>query len=322
MFLDIHSTRLFPKNRGANAYQLAGIASRCDWVVMTDTKPPTHYIRQNRKTTTPRHIFLSLRSPFEAIAVFTNFVLPKLHQSFVLVSGSEDVTIPNQYDHRWRRFNAEERTKLQEILSHPLLLHWFAENLDDASHPKFSALPTGMVFPNSRPHDGVAIPTVTPISQRPLRVLCAHRTRSGPQWSTRKHVSALARSAWQRCCTVLDEEVSEADFLQLVEDHSFVLCVEGGGLDPSPKAWQTILHGAIPIVRRTGTQQAYAKLPVAFVHDWLPDTIDPTRLLEWRDILLPDFDQPSQRRLTLRRLSADYWWAPIEKCARPRNSGG
>lgn len=38
--------------------------------------------------------------------------------------------------------------------------------------------------------------------------------------------------------------------MRLMQSHAFVLCAEGGGVDPSPKAWQAILHGAIPIIRR------------------------------------------------------------------------
>ena len=34
--IQIQNTLLFPKNQGAHAYQLTGIAAHCDWVLLTD----------------------------------------------------------------------------------------------------------------------------------------------------------------------------------------------------------------------------------------------------------------------------------------------
>src|SRR5690606_38296292 len=90
------STRLFPKNRGADAYVVNGIARRCDWVVLSDRQPPQASLVRQVETEAPRHVFVSLREPFQALAFFIERVLPMIRGPFVLVSGSEDASLPRQ----------------------------------------------------------------------------------------------------------------------------------------------------------------------------------------------------------------------------------
>lgn len=314
--LTLHSMRLFPKNRGADQYNVTGVAARCDWVVLSDAKAPTVHLRRNKKTDAPRHVFLSMRSPFVAITHFANNILPHLNESFVLVSGSEDATVPLQQDKRWRPYNDQERAAISHILDHPKLLHWFAENIDAGADERFSPLPTGMVYADGQLRTQQFAPTAPLLKQRPLQVFCAHRLRDGPQWETRKRVNRLARSDWAPFTTLVEEGLSEREFLLTIERHAFVLCVEGGGLDPSPKAWQAILHGAIPIIRRSPVSRAYEELPVVIVDEWRSDAITEKKLREWLTTFSDAFDTPAGRRNTLFRLGAEYWWSKIAACAR------
>lgn len=315
-FLDVHTTRLFPRYQGAEKYAITGIAARCDWVFLSDYHAPQTYLHRNVQTDTPRHVFLSLRGPFDALSGFATQVLPRLTAPFVLVSGSEDLTLPRQEDHRWRGFSEEEQGHIRTILEHPMLIRWFAENLVEDSDPRFAPLPVGMVFPEGPPENGVPVPRHIPLGERPLRVLCAHRVREGEQWDLRRDVTELARSAWAPWCTVVEDELSEEGFLDLVRSHAFVICARGGGVDPSPKAWQTILHGSVPIICDSPLRSAYVELPVAFVPQWIAGSFSPPLLTAWRQRHVPAHDTPEGRRETLRRLGAAYWWDRIAACAR------
>lgn len=307
--LRVHSTRLFPKQSGADKYVATGIAARCDWVLYSDQKAPEIQLRGVESTRHPRHIYLSLRAPVAALTHFASEILPKLTTPFILVSGSEDCTFPVQTDARWRPFDAPTRAAIDAILASPLLKHWAAENLDLALHPKLRPLPAGMVFSDApKIRDMIEVPDVPALAHRPLTVLCAHRVREGAQWQLRKQVTACAKTHWGPFCHLVEHELPEAAFLELCTRHAFVLCAEGGGLDPSPKAWQAILHGAIPIIRRTPVTPAYAHLPVAVVEDWAPAALTPARLAEWRADLAPWQDTEAGRGETLHRLGADYWW--------------
>lgn len=305
------STRLFPKNGGAEAYALSGIAARCDWVVLSDEREPRVALRRRVQGNQPRHVFLSLREPFAALAFLEEEVLPRIEGPFRLISGSEDVTLPRQLDQRWRRFHEDERQRIARLLDDPRLIAWAAENLDTRFHPKLLPLPLGLTFPEGGGDTPLAIPRIPPQACRPLRLLCAHRLREGPQWETRRRVSALARGALAAWSTVLDQEVPERRFVQLLRQHAFVLCVAGGGLDPSPKAWLAMLHGTIPVVRSSALDGAYADLPVAFVPEWSAEALAPDRLAALQRQLIGAIDTPGGRRRTVERLGLEHWWERI-----------
>jgi hypothetical protein len=308
------STRLFPKNKGADAYVLTGIAARCDWVVLSDTKAPRVKLVKQAGAHAPRHVFLSLRAPFDALAFFVDEVLPKIEGPFVLVSGSEDVTVPNQLDLRWRRFAVEESRRIGVLLDDPRLIRWFAENLDDPEHSKFSPMPLGMVFPDPAASHRLAIPDVPPLRTRQLRALCAHRVREGPQWDVRRRVTQLCRTHFADLCTIVEHEVSEEAFVELIREHAFVICADGGGIDPSPKAWQALLHGAIPIIRSSGLDAAYEQLPVAFVDSWDALALSPEKLAHWVHEYA-GMHEGANRATVVERLGIDFWWAFIQGSA-------
>ncbi|MEB3255353.1 MAG: hypothetical protein VKJ05_03080 [Synechococcaceae cyanobacterium] len=309
--LTVLSTRLFPKYGGAEAYALSGIAARCDWVVLSDEQEPQVVLRRRVERQTPRHVFLSLRQPYAALAFFEAEVLPRIRGPFRLVSGSEDVTLPRQLDKRWRPFTPEERKRIVRILHDPRLTAWAAENLDAGIHPKLMPLPVGLTFPEGGAERPLPIPRIPPQGCRPLRLLCAHRVREGPQWEPRRQVLEMARRELAAWTTLLEEEVPERRFIQLLRQHAFVLCVAGGGLDPSPKAWLAMLHGTIPVVQSSALDGAYRDLPVAFVDEWSAEALQPQQLAAWQRSLIAAIDTPEGRRRTLERLSLEHWWERI-----------
>lgn len=309
--IEILNTRLFPKHLGADQYRLTGIASRCDWVFLSDTREPrVHLVKRVLAEAHPQTIFLSLRSPEIALERFVTDVLPELARPFVLISGSEDATLPRQVDLRWPEFGPRQHDAIDAIRCHPMLVHWWAENLDTPGDARRSPLPLGLVF------DGDARPVqptfFASLNSRPLTALCAHRVRDGDQWEVRRSVTRTARQHWSRWAHVPDQEMPESSFMQLLHQHSFVLCVEGGGLDPSPKAWLSLLNGAIPIIRRNPTTAGYSGLPILYVDDWQPHTLDAALLHSAREQIIKRFQSaPDWRERWLTPLTLDYWWERI-----------
>jgi len=309
--ISLHNTRLFPKHQGAAAYRLTGIAARCDWVIMTDAKKADALIR-GELTHQPRSVFLSLRSIFGAIPYFYEEVLPKIESNFVLITGSEDITIPKQIDARWRPFSASERGLIERIINDERVIHWFAENRDEIL-PKMSTLPVGQVFENSS-HCRVTIkqPELE-VKERTLKVLCAHRVRQGEQWEVRRNLTNLCKQRFQEFSTIFTEEISEAAFQQQVLQHPFVLCAQGGGLDPSPKVWFSIANGSIPIIKSSVLDDAYSQLPVVIVDDWNEDCLSLEKLDRWVEEFAPYYDNDQLWAQTLHKLSLDYWWNKISE---------
>ena len=309
--IQIHSTRLFPKGSGADAYRITGIAARCDWVVLSDEQSPQTVLVEQRQGLSPRHIFLSLRQPFAALKFFHSQVLPRVEGRFRLISGSEDITVPTQLDQRWRAFHASEQKIMEQILDDSRLMSWAAENLSTQSDRRWMPLPLGLTFPEGGSEDPVRVPSCQPQSSRPLRVLCAHRVREGEQWNLRRQITRLCQDELPAWSSLYEEEVSAPMFERLLRMHAFVICGAGGGIDPSPKARLALLHGAIPILRSSGLDGAYRQLPVVIVSDWNSEELSLERLRSWQATLAPWFDEPQRRAEVLHRLSIDYWWQMI-----------
>ncbi len=307
-FVAMHNTRLYPKNRGAAVYRLTGIAARCDWVLLTDSRGQPHL--RGELATQPRTVFVSLRSCNEALPYFRSEVLPRIKSRFVLISGSEDFTVPNQIDGRWRKNNSEEQQAIRGILGDDRLIHWFIENRDEVL-PKTSSLPVGYVFEEQSSNLVRIEESTTRLVDRPLAVLCAHRVREGVQWDIRRRVTALCRDRFRELSVVVEEELPSDDFLKVLRRFPFALCVHGGGLDPSPKAWMCIANGTIPIIKSSPLDDAYKQLPVAFVEEWNEECLTPSRLTTWIETLSPHYEDPELRRRVLDKLSLDYWWSKI-----------
>ncbi|MDC0991836.1 hypothetical protein OAR17_02525 [Pontimonas sp.] len=85
-------------------------------------------------------------------------------------------------------------------------------------------------------------------------------------------------------------------FRGLLRKHAFTLCVEGGGIDPSPKAFEALRQGSIPVIKESPTADAYRHFPVLVVSSWDAESLDRSKLVceeqrirtewaEWFDVL-------------------------------------
>lgn len=92
---------------------------------------------------------------------------------------------------------------------------------------------------------------------------------------------------------------SHKDFLEHLVSVPFIACVHGGGIDPSPKAYESIIAGTIPILMRSNVDDAYGELPIAFVDKWEDLFLSPnaTEMLQkWVVELAPYYARGSELR--------------------------
>ena len=93
--------------------------------------------------------------------------------------------------------------------------------------------------------------------------------------------------------------VAHSQFLLELSQVPFILCTHGGGLDPSPKAFEAMIVGTIPIIQHSTLDDAYRHFPVVFV-DSTVDLLRQNNTLEllskWRDELGPYYEEGSELR--------------------------
>lgn len=296
-----------------------GIATLCDWALMV----PCLFGNMSHP---PRTIYVHSLFLSHFIESTFNFMDPTWR--FVLITSGSDQTIPRNIgdvryrSHPMRGFSTEEDggEYFQRLINSPKLIHWFAEN-HDVTHPKLSTLPTGFSYEDENSYFNDFHPFTIPILERPLKVMVSDRVREGRgQWELRATVLELCKQNPTWCLTPFDgaqaqEGVSHKDFVDHLVSVPFIACVHGGGIDPSPKAFESILAGTIPIIQHSTSDDAYQHFPVVFVKEWTDLFQNPnaTQLLsKWARELAPYYEEGSWlRKLVLERLTTKYWFQDI-----------
>jgi hypothetical protein len=287
-----------------------GIAALCDWALLF----PCFFgkLEQLPKTVFVHHLMLNH---------FIKHVLPVIpaHHNFILVSSGTDQTLPSaRGDVRFKPmkgFSDSDGGGLnwQLLTNHPQIIHWYCEN-HDLNHPRVSTLPLGVVEDVEGMEHVDIMGAALAVEDRPLQFLVAHRVRTGmKQWKTRANVTAMCYKQQQDytlrvalCVTPpfyshLDHRrsINQDLYIYMAQHVPFILCVHGGGLDPSPKAWEAIMIGTIPIILHSTLDDAYSQLPVVFIDEWTRLFKDVTRvkqrLIELREKLRPYYSDTELR---------------------------
>ena len=92
-------------------------------------------------------------------------------------------------------------------------------------------------------------------------------------------------------------------WLSILKRYPLIICPHGGGLDPSPKAWEALCLGCIPIIKHSALDDIYSEFPVVFVDDWNEDTITMDNMKKWTIV---------EHQLLLMQISASMMQARIE----------
>ncbi len=284
---------------------LIGLARKCDWFVY-------HSGHVNvRNTDDPRYIFLSSYRGGESLEYFMKTVLPLVRSKFNLIIAGDDFTFPSgKGDARENLYEGKQKL-IQTLLENKYLSKIFVENLDTL-HPKMTPIPLGLVQNGAQGYHSNLQITNEPVDflKRDIQCFCIHRNRDGPQWELRASVTKLCRSDWPFVTYREGDTMNNEEMYGWMRKSKFCLCVRGGGYDPSPKAWEALINGCIPIIQRSLSplDEMYKRFPVAFVDDWTPESLSQEKLDGWLKELRPFYEDPEKRKEVLNMLTLDYWW--------------
>jgi len=246
-------------------------------------------------------------SAWETMAFFRNEVFHTINNPFIFIITGEDLTFPNQLDIRWQEPYQLELIKgvYNDIINHPLLIHFFIENRDE-THIKTSSLPLGL-NPREMPDNNIDyiikyMNNYSPISSRDLKVISIHRNRPGD----REIINTLNKTDWKDF-VISSGNYSKDSWWQLLQTYPFIICAHGGGLDTCPKLWEALCVGCIPIVKRSALNDVYSEFPIVIVENWNNNTINISNLIEWRNKYSKYYDNPTLRKEWIYKLYLNYW---------------
>ena len=149
---------------------------------------------------------------------------------------------------------------------------------------------------------------------KPLMVTNFNRIRTGHQWCERYYVKNQIINFWSKFAIDFSHQsYKHSDFLQLLSKYPFTICVHGGGVDPCPKLYESILVGTIPIViNNTILTYLYDDLPIVFLNSWESNEITVDKLKFWHNKFYRYYTDIKLRNQVLNKLSLKYWKNIIE----------
>lgn len=305
----IMSTRL-PKKSVYEKKDLIGVSAFCDWFICGDN------VIMNKTDCVPDSIFISSYKIAESIFFFSTTILPTLTKEVVLVIASEDVSFPlGIEDVRFAKEIRKIEKEIDVIMKSDKVKHIFVENLD-LLHKKLSPIPLG--FHPAFDKRVVALyedlMTCTTIkTDREINVFCSHRLRIGEQWKERHIAKGLCLNAWRDLVVWKQSNLSQEEFKNNLLKSKFCICVRGGGIDPSPRAWMALLCGCFLIMKDSKLNSAYNRFPVIFVKEWNASTITQSKIKEWNQKYDEFYKNDENRIRVLRMLTLAYWQQQISR---------
>lgn len=242
--MEIMNTRL-PKKDIYTKDCLIGLSRKCDWFINK------YQFLNVTETENPKTIFLSAYRGSIALPFFVNEILPKISNNFVLIIASEDYTFPNgKGDVRYKIYSKCQNS-IKKLLESQYLSHIFVENLD-TRHVKMTPIPLGLLYPKINLDIESSEYNNIDFTKRNIFCLSRHRTRNGlGQWKDRGIVNNLCKTKWSKFVKVIDKEMPKDIFMNKIRNSKFCLCIHGGGYDPCPRFFESILYGAIPIIQHS-----------------------------------------------------------------------
>lgn len=185
-----------------------------------------------------------------AYDVFFTKIFPYIKHKFVLITHNSDFSAPANY--------------IKE-LHDERIIHWFGDNPSIQGHPKFTALPIGILNKNHHwtPIDcpGLIDRLVKSRSNNKRDILCysnftVHKMRKSA-FKSLKNKSFITRS----------KRKPLVDYYKDLLNSKFVISPTGGGLDCF-RTWEALYCGAYPIVISSHLDELLEGLPVLIINDW------------------------------------------------------
>lgn len=201
----------------------------------------------------------------DALGLFADHSLDTITAPFVLVSGDSDMAL------------TEDLPGFAKILSHPLLLSWFAQNLR-ARGDKLFHLPIGLDYHTAWEMAGYfELETISPMRQEAGFKSIIAGSKAWAERIPRAYCNwhFFLRGERQECLEKVDPAACYFEPQRIPRQQSwrnqaefmFTLSPEGGGMD-CHRTWEGLLLGAVPIIRRNALAPLFERLPVVIVEDW------------------------------------------------------
>jgi hypothetical protein len=221
-----------------------------------------------------------------ALYFFFLVIHPKIKKHYILVTHNSDESSPG---------------KFEPYLDDEKIIAWFGHNSSIAYHPKFFPIPIGLAN-FYWPYGNVNI-----VHQERMRGFSEKKTIilymnivPGTNMQERRPVWELF-SKKSFCATT--ERKSFQGYIQDLKRSHFVVSPPGHGLD-CYRHWESMLMGAIPIIKHSNLDPLFEDLPAVLIDDWNEVTLD---------FLYAMHEKLASKKFNFEKLFAPYWFDKIKE---------
>jgi hypothetical protein len=327
---------IYPKNEDDNYCKyinIRGIVKSCDIHSLTPVSSIHDLIgydldynlsRLNETKKTDKNIIYTIYICNTAIPKFAeklNRDLKYINCRFIVISGDSDDTCPDDL--------FENNNDFIKFIENDKIIHWYSQNCFQTLHKKLSQIPIGLAYHNLYNEEIVeeAKKIVSPMKQEAIldSIIQQSKKNKLPFWKRdlKCYINFNFESNYIRSRFGYDRyeaitkipkklifseknEVSRTISWNTQVKYAFVVSPFGNGFD-CHRTWEALVLGCIPIVKTSGLDSLYDKLPVLIVQDWT----DITEKLLMN--VITDFKRRHEKgEFNYNKLTLKYWMDKIK----------
>lgn len=174
----------------------------------------------------------------------------EIAQPYIIVSHNSDDNVTARF---------------AQYLNDPKIIKWFAQNVEEFSHPKLQPIPIGIANQYISQGSVSALTNAIEVNKkRRKKHLCYLNIKAVHYPQERDQIMNLFH---RKPYVFSSSKVNFDTYLQHVASSKFVFSPRGAGLD-THRTWEALYMGSYPVVRTSAIDSLYDDLPVLIVEDW------------------------------------------------------
>ena len=255
---------------------------------------------------TKMHNGMSIYICNDILPFFIITILPQISNTFVLVSGDSDTTVPDEIINK---------SQYNSLTQHPLLIKWFIQNTIIQDCDKIVQLPIGLdyhtISNNPTHHWKMENEGHLPKCQEDILLEIKHTALPFQERSMQIYVNMSTQNdrfnqrgpalqqIHQPLMSLNQIFTPRTENWRNISQFAFALSPYGNGMD-CHRTWEILCLGAIPIVCAPHFRQLFQDLPILNVNSWSEITE------ELLHDTIRNFSTNIQR-FNYDKLTMDYW---------------
>ncbi len=222
------------------------------------------------------------------VELFFKTIYSKIEHPFVMITAGE--------------YRDKVKKEHLACLDDTKIIAWFSVHPCSSTHPKFHAIPLGLVQDKKYYHQRKVLTHRFARLRKAPKTQMLYMNFGDLKGKKPERADVHERFKSARYCYAVQKRLPFLEYMEEMANFKFTLSPPGYGPD-CYRTWEALLVGSIPIVKRSHMDSLFEGLPVLLIDDW--------------DQITESFLERSYKRLSRKRhyiqpLFIEYWAQKIK----------